>query len=191
MLQRKPCRAQRRAEPLEDPACGARVKSLNCDIRSTPSEASKKRKARRGKALSPGQAKRSQPRQRCDGSPRAPCGMRVKLGLMARAPKARDKRAQGGRARESGLWHPGMEDRTQGKPCKGGTSALCRPTGLFLLRHHFNPGLRPPCGLRPGPSYAALSALQIVQLSLSCMPFGGANAVCSVALPGRPHNRSR
>ena len=54
--------------------------------------------------------------------------------------KARDIQAQGGRARGSGLWNPGLQDEIAGKPCKGGTSSCLALTGLCLIPMPF-PGL--------------------------------------------------
>ena len=55
------------------------------------------------------------PRLRRDRG-KAPAGMRVKLSRIARALKARLRKAQGGRARRSVLWNPGIWKRLEVEP---------------------------------------------------------------------------
>ena len=74
--------------------------------------------------------------------------MRVKLSRITGALKARHNKAQGGKARESGLWNPGIRDRIEAEPCKGGTECMCRPYRA-LSSSSFQP--RASAALRPPP----------------------------------------
>ena len=57
-------------------------------------------------------------------------GMCVNLRCIP-APKARNRTAQGGRARDSGLWNPGIGQRIEVEPCKGGAAAVPPLQGLL------------------------------------------------------------
>ena len=84
--------------------------------------------------------------------------MRVKLSRISGAPKARRSKAQGSRARDSGLWTPGYRNRCQGSPVRAAQADCVALTGLFLFRV-LTQGFGSLCGLRPGLCCAALSAL--------------------------------
>jgi hypothetical protein len=78
--------------------------------------------------------------------------------------KARDSRAQGGRAREAGSGTLGCSVH-RNRALKGRNSLLCRFQGLTRWLIH------PRVSLHPGLGYVALSALEIAHLGLTPVPW--------------------